>query len=120
MTKFIKYEENFEQVSKDKGFLGIVTFQDKDENILCYKVQKAKEGSKGYFIVAFSANMNGQWYKAHTIDRNSVSRELEEYLRGCVNAYYSGSPYPVQQKQLVESPISTYSPPSFSEQDLPF
>lgn len=120
MTKFIKYEENNDQTTKDKGFLGIITFENKDGDILCYKVQRAKEGNKGYFIVAFSANMNNQWYKAHTIDRNSVAREVEEYLRTCVNAYYSGSSYPVQQKKSIESPTPTYMPPSFSEPELPF
>jgi hypothetical protein len=115
-NKFIKYEENTDQATKDKGFLGIVTFENKDGDILCYKVQKAKEGNRGFFIVPFSANMNGNWYKAHTIDRNSTSRELDDYLRQCINAQKTTSPYRTEQKS--QSYVSTPSP-SFQE-ELPF
>lgn len=88
--KFLKYEENHDQASKEKGFLGVITFSTHNNTeVHCYKVQQGKEG-KGFFIVAFSTKMNDQWYRSHTMDSSYLSGELEAFLRKCITSYYSG------------------------------
>lgn len=87
--KFLKYEENQDQASKEKGFLGVITFSTHNNTeIHNYKVQQGKDG-KGFFIVPFSTKMNERWFKAHSMDSNYMSEELEAFLRKSVNAYYN-------------------------------